>query len=499
MLIQVLNGNNIGDDIILEESMTLTESLCSAQTLTLGACEASTFKIQLRTQEELKGKQITVINHDIQYGVYTVIEDKPTADRTAKEITAKDAIYEILNTDVTEWYIGIFEDAESISLKDFRDSFFEYFGVEQEAADLPLDDLMLSNTIQKQQISGKDIITAICEANGCFGHIGRDGKMQYKRLQYSLVPSEELYPSEDLYPGSWGIHEDIEENLYISCTYSDFATDEIAAVKVLDADGSVLVEEGSGTQYVLDNFILYGKTAEELAEYVPGFLEAIAECVYRPYEAELMGKPGVEVGTAIIIHTDQMDVESYVLERELKGVDALIDKFKAKGTKLAEKAQSSVKNSIRNLQKEQVIQADRIEAAQIRVGELEADNVTIHGSLNAQDARIGEIEADYIKTAQLDAVSARIETIESDYITTGELNAHTIDANKIVSGTIDAARISANTFSGRVIASSGLNTGSVTCSTYNVASDDPRIGGKTLKPLVININGQDYAILAAAL
>lgn len=107
MLIQVLNGNNIGDDIILEESMTLTESLCSAQTLTLGACEASTFKIQLRTQEELKGKQITVINHDIQYGVYTVIEDKPTADRTAKEITAKDAIYEILNTDVTEWYIGL--------------------------------------------------------------------------------------------------------------------------------------------------------------------------------------------------------------------------------------------------------------------------------------------------------------------------------------------------------------------------------------------------------
>lgn len=499
MIIEVKNGIVLSDESILEESMVLTERLCSQSSLSLGSCESSIFTIQLRTEEELKGKTITVTNHDVLYGTFKVYEDKPTADRTSKEITAYDAMYDIINADVTEWYVNIFEYNKSISLKDFRDSFFEYFGLDQEEIVLALDEMMITNTIKKAQITGKDIITAICEANGCFGHISRNGKMQYIMLHSSILPREDLFPAEDLFPGAWS-DANMQSKHYINCTYSDFVTDEIAAVKIIDADGSVLIEEGIGVPYELDNFLLYGK--KDLQSYVPVFLGAIAECVYRPFEAEAVGDPSLEVGKAIVLHTDKIDVETYVLERELKGVESLIDKYKARGTKLVEKPQSTVKNNIKNLQKEVVIQADRIEASEASIGKLEVDNVTIHGSLNAQSARIGAIEADYIKTAQLDAVSARIGTIETDYVTSGALNAHTIDADKIVSGTIDAARISANTFSGRVIASSGLNTGSVTCSTFNVASsEDPRIGeiGKTLRPLVININGQEYAILAAAL
>lgn len=493
MLISVLNGTDIGDDSILEESMTLSESICSASALTIGSCEASTFKIQLRTEQELKGKTITVTNHDIQYGVFKVYEDKPTADRTFKEITAYDAMYDIINADVTEWYIGIFEQAETVTLKEFRDSFFNYLNIEQEVKTLPLDLWSISNCINKQQITGKDIIFAICEANACFGHIGRNGKFKYIYLNYSLVPRNDLFPAEDLYPGGRGLYEDMQENRYIDCKYSDFGTDLIDTVKVVNADGTEAITVGSNVPYVIsDNFILFDRTASEYSYFARMFLVYAAEFIYRPFEANVVGMPELEVGKAIIIHTDTIDIESYVLERELSGVDALTDKFKARGQKSSERTASKIKNDIKNLKKEQVMQADRIEAEAARIGSLEADNVIIHGSLSAQDAEIGNLKAKDVEIeGSLSAQDARIGNIESDYINTAKLNAHTIDASKITSGTIDANRISANTFSGRVLACSGLNSGSVTCSTYNTSQ-------ATLTPVKVNIGGQWYWVLAAA-
>ena len=47
------------------------------------------------------------------------------------------------------------------------------------------------------ELSGKDVITAICEINGCFGHIDRNGKFQWLYLEQDI---QGLYPANDLYP-----------------------------------------------------------------------------------------------------------------------------------------------------------------------------------------------------------------------------------------------------------------------------------------------------------
>ena len=40
------------------------------------------------------------------YGAYKVYSDVPTSDRTKREITAYDAMYDIINADVKSWYAG---------------------------------------------------------------------------------------------------------------------------------------------------------------------------------------------------------------------------------------------------------------------------------------------------------------------------------------------------------------------------------------------------------
>ena len=47
------------------------------------------------------------------------------------------------------------------------------------------------------QLSGAAVIQAICEINGCFGHIGRDGKFHYIYLEQDI---QGLYPSNELFP-----------------------------------------------------------------------------------------------------------------------------------------------------------------------------------------------------------------------------------------------------------------------------------------------------------
>ena len=169
------------------ENFELSENLCSSEHLRFGACESSSIKFRISNMTTaLKDKWLAVTetldgNTDVSFpfGVYKVFSDKPTADRRYRDITAYDAMYDILHAEVSGWYNTILPTAGStVTLKAFRDSFLAYFGIEQENVILVNDSMTVTKTIEPTSLSGKTVITAICEINGCFGHIGRDGKFK---------------------------------------------------------------------------------------------------------------------------------------------------------------------------------------------------------------------------------------------------------------------------------------------------------------------------------
>ena len=354
------DGGTITNSELFAESMQLTESLCSDSELRFGTCESSVIKFKIANVViPLFDKWITVTmyldgNRDKPFmlGRYKVASDKPTADRSWRDIVAYDSMYDILNTDVADWYNTILPNADgTVSMKTFRTSFIQHFGLEQEEIELVNDNMVIAKTIEPSEISGKDIISAICEINGCFGHITRNGKFKYIYLptddRFGLYPRDTLYPDNNLYPRDSG-SERIFKSYYMSCEYEDFMTHEITKLQIRQEENDIGCVYGTGdnTYIIEDNFLVYGKTSNELDEIAKNLFPAITDRTYRPANVKAKGNPCYEVGDAINVSTKQELVETFILSRTLTGIQALKDTYSAKGNEWYEEKVNSVNKSI---------------------------------------------------------------------------------------------------------------------------------------------------------
>ena len=323
-----------------QQKFELEESLCSENQLKFGSCEASSIKFTVSNIfTSLKDKWINASmvldNHTdepFQIGKYKVYSDVPSGDKSYREVTAYDALYYIINTNMANWYNAL---TFPLTLKEFRDSFFNYFGIEQEKIELINDSMTIKKTIDTDELSGKDIICSICEINGCFGHIGRDGKFIYIILTQKaegLFPSNELYPEDSLYPIEKK-SETFRENRYISCEYEDYTVQQIDKVQIRQEENDIGAISGDGTNcYVVqDNFLVYGKSASELQEIADNLYYTIKSISYIPFRAVLSGNLCLEVGDAVQFNTRRKIVNSYILQRKITGIQTLKDSFSASG------------------------------------------------------------------------------------------------------------------------------------------------------------------------
>lgn len=377
------------------ENFELTESLCSESELRFGSCEASMAKFRIHnTFSPLKDKWITVTetlegNTDspFQFGIYKVFSDVPTADRLYRDVIAYDAMYDIINSSAIKWYNTILPNNDSeVTMKQFRTSFANYFGLEQEEITLANDDMIVGKTIQvgegteieneeeqtsilkESLLSGLDVIRAICEINGCFGHIGRNGKFHYIYLDQDMMglyPRNTLFPDNapyylpqaetgHLYPQSPKSTR-IGNGTYINANYEDFLCKKISKIQIREKEDDAGVEYPEGeseeeNRYIIeDNFLVYGKSKEELSKIAKNIFEKIKDIIYRPFSSECIGNPCLEVGDPLRLSTRYELIESYILKRTLKGIQGLRDSISASGAEKYTEKINSVRKSIMQL------------------------------------------------------------------------------------------------------------------------------------------------------
>lgn len=355
-MIIAFDGGKITNTDLYSESFELTESLCSEPELRFGSCEASVIKFKIaNTVDSIMNKWLTVsqvlnglADTPFQFGKYKVASDVPSGDRNYRNVTAYDSMYDIINADVSAWYESLIF---PITQKAFRDSFFAYFGITQEETVLIHDDMEIEKTIATTSISGKEIITAICELNGVFGHINRQGNFVYISLadKIGLYPSVELYPSNSLLPTNSSYDtatETLNKSRYISCEYEDFETSFISKLQIRQEQNDIgaIVGDGANTYIIEDNFLVYGKEPEELEEIANRTFDKIKTIQYRPMKVTLKGNPCLEAGDTVCIHTRNKEVASYILQRTIKGIQSLKDIFESDGVfEYAEKMNSTNK------------------------------------------------------------------------------------------------------------------------------------------------------------
>lgn len=370
---------NITNTELHQEKFELTESLCSESELTFGACEAGMIKFTVSNVFlPMKGKwltaKMTLDGHKdkpFQIGRYKVYSDTPTADRTCRDVVAYDALYDILSSDVTDWYNQILPQKDSkVTLKQFRDSFFNHFGVEQEEVSLVNDEMIIEKTVEVkasssgssdtaetstigEAMSGKEVLSCILEINGCMGNIGRYGKFRYVYLTQEirgLYPANDLYPADDLYPRN-PKSTSISKSQYISAQYEDYIVRTIDKLQIREKENDigVIVGDGGNTYVIEGNFLVYGKGTKELNEIGEKTLSKIKGIIYRPFSADCKGNPCLEVGDAVRLTTKYELIETYILKRTLKGIQALRDDLEADGEEYRTSKVNGIQRSILQL------------------------------------------------------------------------------------------------------------------------------------------------------
>lgn len=408
---------NITNTELHQEKFELTESLCSEQELTFGSCEAAMIKFTVsNTFLPMKGRWMTVrmslgghTDVPFQFGRYKVDSDTPTADRTCRDVVAYDALYDILNADVAAWYNTVFpshkeqqkdKDGKTttvtvydpVTMKQFRDSFFKYFGIEQADIDLINDNMSIEKTVAVtpssetssdteessiigESMSGKEVLSCICEINGCMGHMGRDGKFHYIYLEQEiqgLYPRNDLYPADDLFPRDPKSTK-IGKGFYVTATYEDYLVKTINKLQIREQknDIGVIVGTGDNAYVIEDNFLVYGKGTKELKSIANNVLSKIRGIVYRPFTADCKGNPCLEVGDAVRLPTRYELIESYILKRTLKGIQALRDDLEADGEEYRTNGANRIQKSILKLKGKSNVLERTIEKTQSTITDVE--------------------------------------------------------------------------------------------------------------------------------
>ena len=418
-------GLTIETDQIVDDSFALDEKLCSEEDLVFGSCEASQIKFTVAdVDQDLKGLWFTisqVVNGaTTPLGTYKVYSCKKQGNLRFKDIIAYDALKDT-DVDVSDWYRGL---TFPLTLKQFRASLLAYLGIEESTSDFRLtnDDMIVERTIDPGQLSGRAVLQACEEINGVFGHIGRDGKFKHIVLEpgYGLYPSDDLYPADNLYPVGENdtgyinetlISENVSAAMYKSVRFEEYTTKEIDKLHIRSEENEIgaIVGTGSNTCIIEGNFLVFGKNAAELEVIARNAFGNMAKRPYKPYEAESIGLPYVEVGDTLEFATDDT-VTGYVLQRTLKGMQALTDNYTATGNEEREQNFGVNKEIIQLQGKSTKIQKD-VDGIKIEVEDLETRTNT---KFEQTDERIS-LEAQRASDAE-NALSGQISVLAGQVV-----------------------------------------------------------------------------------
>ena len=319
---------------------------------------------------------------------------------------------------------------------------------ERHAKNLVNDSMTVTRTIDPANMTGKTVLNAICQLNGTFGKINREGKFRYERLENyrsGLQPHIGLYPHTGLYPSpsGFGTNKQAEDGTYLSCKYEDYMTNVISKVSISNSENYEAGTAGSGTNVfaIKDNFLVFDKTTNDLNTIAANILAAVDGIKYRPCELEMVCAPWLETGDGIrIVTVDGQYVDTYILKRKIKGIQALFDTVIADGLQnrpndgntTSEKI-VQVKGNVRK------VEADLIETKVLVAQEIQADR-----------ARIGDLEADHVSVQDLQAVDAKFQNLNADNITAGTLSVDRLNINALLLS-----------FEGKAIGCSDLIAGTV--------------------------------------
>jgi len=320
-------GTSISDEYVT--SIKLTEAISDTDTLFYVGCVSTKVEFELNNfTTPIEGAEIEVYIQKADTDEIRVFKGKVNtaemngANKTVKAV-AYDAMFEIFNSDVTQWYLNL---TFPMTMLAFRNAFFTHFGITQKTATLLNDSYMVYQTIGGDGILGRDLLKPLCEANAVFGHINYDGEMEY----ISFTNSTKTIPVGEV----------------SAMTKEDYNTDLIDKVIVREDEQDIGAVAGYGSNaYIVEgNMFFLGLSAQELGDIADDFLNALDSYTYRPLTVDDQYNPAYELGDKVTVPDGFGGTyTSYILERT---TDFIRESIKARGVKDYSKSASYSNESL---------------------------------------------------------------------------------------------------------------------------------------------------------
>ena len=444
---------------ICSETMSINESLNSDVNLKFGSCESSCFQIRVANIESsLKGKWLDVNMdvaarilpekwitengeyvvdetddelmfgemidaHSSSLGRYKVKDDVPTNDRCWRDLTCFDVMYDILNADVSGWFESL---TFPMTIKNFRDSFFTYLDIEQVETTLINDSFVTQGGfVVDGQLAGKTVINAICELNGCFGHITTDGKFDYVYI-----------PNGDSVTLNWYIDG--------SGSYEDYTVQKITGIIARADDEDVGTTVGTTVNpYIIENNpLIYGSEGSGLTNALTNILNAVKDITYRPFKVRTYGNPMLKLGTTITINTKNKTINSIIINKYMKGIQALTDTFSAEGEEYVPSNVNSTQSQVKRTM-------GKVHKLVDTVDEMSSELYEVDPQTGTKTSKISQLSDEIVLKVDVNGniVKARL-TADASTGSSFEINADTLKfkANKTLDLTASTLNIESTNF-----------------------------------------------------
>lgn len=195
--------------------------------------------------------------------------------------------------------------------------------------------------VNMQDVTLRQLQSAVFELSAQYGQLDRETDLfSGTELNNSrLLPSETLYPNNQLYPTGKAIHASKStysqlwtdgggikkfRNLIVTYKTLDEKNTEIKAVlqRTVNADGT---EDYNMSENWLFNSFVW--TSEQVGAYADKMVEKMKNLTWLPFEMWCAGLPFIETGDEIEIPTKDGTFTSYVLQRQLNGIQSLQDTY----------------------------------------------------------------------------------------------------------------------------------------------------------------------------
>lgn len=473
----------IENDRIESESLVITESLSESENLDFGSCNSSMVEIIVaNVEEDLTGKEFELIigvgGYEVILGKYTVRSFVRQAERVKRKITAYDRMT-WFDVDVAGWY-----ETEKFptTLKEFRKSLCEFVGIQEKpGTSLVNDDMVVEKTLETETLLGVDVLRCICQINGAFGNIDKEGKMNYITIPQKGDVTDRV-------------------SAYKSVEWEEYTVPDIDTVRIRKEEGDIggTSDNGDGMNVltVEGNFLVYGKTTSQQSEIANNILSVVSGLEYRPSKLIINGSPWHEVGDRIEVRTSDGVINTIIMSRVSSGIQNMGDEIGSSGSqelkqtfsvrtqvlevkglsailnRTVEEVSNNLKNLENNTESNFIQTAKMIQAEVTRATKAEE---TLTGKISVEADRI-TAEATRATKAE-GTLSARIE-VNAKAITQRVTSAQ---AESLIEQKADSIRLKANAISWSSKNSSMTADGKLSCKeaiiSGNITAGSGKIGG----------------------